>query len=252
MQLQGKTALITGATTGIGRATAEQFIREGVKALVITGQDDERLSAAARELNSGNVPVTAVKWRAEYSQDNQTLLDRVQGELGHLDILFANAGVTWPASVDQLDTDSVQAQMLINFTAPLMLVKTLAPAIAEGGSVIFNTSCLDVLGMPGMTVYAASKAALRSATRTLSAEFGQQGIRVNAVAPGPIETPIYSKLGMSEEQLSEMASGIVANVPAGRFGKPEEVAAAVLFLASDSSSYMRGAEIEVDGGWTTL
>ena len=117
---------------------------------------------------------------------------------------------------------------------------------------IFNTSNLDELGMPGMAVYSASKAALRSLARTLQAELGEKGIRVNTVAPGPIETPIYGKLGMPEDQLNGMAQSIVSQGPAGRFGKPEEIASVVTFLASSDSSFMRGAEVTVDGGWSTL
>jgi NAD(P)-dependent dehydrogenase (short-subunit alcohol dehydrogenase family) len=128
----------------------------------------------------------------------------------------------------------------------------MTPVMNEGGSIVFNPSGLDVLGIPDMTVYSASRAASRSATRTLSAELGVQGTRVNAVAPEPIETPIYSKIGIPEERLNEMAAGIITQVPAGRFGKPDEIAAGVVFLASDASSYMRGAEIQVDGGWTAL
>lgn len=252
MQLKNKIAVVTGATTGIGRAAAERFIAEGVKTLVVTGQDEARLETARTELAANGAHVLAIRWRAEHAEDSATLAERLKAELGHIDILFANAGVTWPAPLGQIDAAQAQAQMMINFTAPLMLAQAVAPVMNSGGSIVMNTSCLDELGMPGMAVYSASKAALRSATRTLSAELMEQGIRVNAVAPGPVETPVYSKLGMTEEQLGEMASGIVAQVPAGRFGTPDEIAGAVLFLASDASSYMRGAEIPVDGGWTAI
>ncbi|WP_299302068.1 SDR family oxidoreductase [uncultured Litoreibacter sp.] len=252
MQLQDKIAVITGATSGIGYAAAERFIAEGVKTLVITGQDEARLDAARSKLANGDTNVVAIRWRAEHAEDSLALSQHLKAEFGSIDILFANAGVTWPAPLGQIDAARAQAQIMINFTAPLMLVQSLAPLMNAGGSIVMNTSCLDELGMPGMAVYSASKAALRSATRTLSAELGEQQIRVNAVAPGPIETPLYGKIGMTEEQLAEMASGIVAQVPAGRFGTAEEIANAVLFLASDASSYMRGAEIAVDGGWTSL
>lgn len=252
MQLKDKIALVTGATTGIGRASAERFIAEGVKTLIITGQDEARLETARAELSGKGATVLAVRWRAEHGEDSNALVERLTSEVGTIDILFANAGVTWAAPLGQITAEQAQAQMMINFTAPLMLVQAVSTVMNSGGSIVMNTSCLDELGMPGMAVYSASKAALRSATRTLSAELGDKNIRVNAVAPGPIETPIYSKLGMSEEQLGEMASGIVSQVPAGRFGTPDEIAGAVLFLASDASSYMRGSEIAVDGGWTSL
>jgi NAD(P)-dependent dehydrogenase (short-subunit alcohol dehydrogenase family) len=252
MQLKGKTAVITGATTGIGRSTAERFLAEGVTTLVITGQDAGRLETARADLAKGSAKVIAAIWRAENVDDSAALASRLKDEVGTIDVLFANAGVVWPAPLGQIDAQQAQAQMLVNFTAPLVLVQALAPLMATGGSIILNTSCLDELGMPGMAVYSASKAALRSVARTLSAELGDKGIRVNTVAPGPIETPIYGKLGMSEDQLGQMAGGILTKVPAGRFGKPEEIAGAVAFLASDASSYMRGAEITIDGGWTGL
>ncbi len=252
MQLKDKVALVTGATTGIGRASAERFIAEGVKTLIITGQDEARLETARAELSGNGANVLAIRWRAEHPQDSDALVQRVSSEVGTIDILFANAGVTWAAPLGHINAEQAQAQMMVNFTAPLMLVQAVSTVMNSGGSIVMNTSCLDELGMPGMAVYSASKAALRSATRTLSAELGDKNIRVNAVAPGPTETPIYSKLGMSEEQLGEMASGIVSQVPAGRFGTPDEIASAALFLASAASSYMRGSEIAVDGGWTSL
>lgn len=252
MQLQDKIAVVTGATTGIGRAAAERFIAEGVETLVITGQDEARLEAARVELSGEGARVLAIRWRAEHAEDSAMLAERLKKEVGRVDILFANAGVTWPAPLGQIDAAGAQAQMMINFTAPLMLIQAVSQVMNSGGSIVTNTSCLDELGMPGMAVYAATKAALRSATRTLSAELMEKGVRLNAVAPGPVETPIYGKLGMTDEQLGEMASGIAAQVPAGRFGTPDEIAGAVLFLASDASSYMRGVEIPVDGGWTAI
>ena len=251
MQLQGKIALITGATSGIGRATAERFLEEGVEGLVVTGQDEGRLDELHRAL-ADHAHVLAVAWRAEEAADSAALAEAVRERFGRLDVVFANAGVTWPAPLGQIDAAQAQRQMMVNVTAPLILVQSLAPLMGEGGSIVLTTSCLNEVGMPGMAVYSASKAALRSLARTLSAELKDRGIRVNAVSPGPIETPIYGKLGMSEEQLDEMARGILAQVPAGRFGTAGEVAGATLFLASDASRFMLGEEIALDGGWSTL
>lgn len=253
MQLHGKIALVTGATTGIGRASAEQFLSEGAEAVIVTGQDEERLRSAVDELSAlGLGKVSGVLYRAEEAANAQAVAAKVRDLHGRLDIVFANAGVTWPAPFGQIDPVQAQRQFMVNTTAPLILAQALVPLMKRGGSIVFNTSCLDVLGMTGMAVYSASKAALRSLTRTLAYELKEQGIRVNAVAPGPTSTPIYSKLGMSDEQLGEMAEGMKQIVPVGRFGEPDEIAGAVTFLASDASRYMLGERIYVDGGWANL
>lgn len=252
MQLEGKTALITGATTGIGRATAQTFLQQGIKALIITGQDQARLDAAREDLAAAGIPILGLRWRADVPEDSVAVAARIKDEFGQLDVVFANAGVTWPAPLGHIDAEAAQAQFMVNVTGPLILLQALSPLMKSGSSVILNTSCLDVLGMPGMAVYSATKAAMRSIARTLSVELGERGIRVNTVAPGPIETPIYDKLGMSDEDLTEMSRAVVAKVPAGRFGQPSEIASAVAFLASDGSSFMRGAEMAVDGGWSNL
>jgi len=247
-KLQSKIAVITGGSTGIGFATAERLIVEGAD-VVITGQNEKRLAEALERLGD---KAQGLIVRAEHVEDAVALAEFVRDKFGHLDILFANAGVTWPSPLDAIDQQALQVQMAINFGGPLFTVQKLAPLMGQGGSVILTSSCLDELGMPGMAVYSASKAAIRSLARTLQAELGERGIRVNTVAPGPIETPIYSKLGLPEEELNAMAAGILSNVPAGRFGKPEEIAGVVAFLASSDSAYMRGSEIVADGGWTTL
>lgn len=247
-RLTGTRAVITGGTTGIGFASAQRMIEEGAR-VILTGQNQERVNEAIAQLGNGAKGMVA---RAESADDAAALATFVEKELGGLDVLFANAGIVEPAPYDAVDLQSLQSQMAINFAGPLFAVQKLAPLMGEGSSVIFNTSNLNELGMPGMAVYSASKAALRSLARTLQAELGEKGIRVNTVAPGPVETPIYGKLGMPEEQLNGMAQSIVAQVPAGRFGKPDEIASVVAFLASSDSSFMRGAEVTVDGGWSTL
>lgn len=253
MQLQGKIALVTGATTGIGFAAARQFLEEGAASIVVTGQDEVRLAHARDELSAlGEGAVTALRWRAEEVADCEAVAAAIRDIHGRLDVVFANAGVTWPAPLGQIDVGQAQRQFMVNVTGPLALIQAVAPLMARGGSIVLNTSCLDVLGQPGMAVYSASKAALRSLARTLSAELKDRGIRMNCVAPGPVETPIYSKLGMSEEQLGEMSRSMEALVPAGRFGQPSEIAGAVTFLASDASRFMMGEEINVDGGWANL
>ncbi|MGF1513775.1 MAG: SDR family oxidoreductase [Elainellaceae cyanobacterium] len=253
MRLKDKTLLVTGATTGIGFAAAQHFLEEGATAVIITGQDEGRLIDAERALAArGLGKVTAIRWRAEDTEDSKALFDAVSGTHGHLDVVFANAGVTWPATFGQIDAIEAQRQFMVNVTGPLILLQTLAPLMRSGGSLILTTSCLDVLGMPGMAVYSASKAALRSLARTLSVELKERGVRVNSIAPGPVETPIYEKLGMSPEALKEMADGMRKIVPAGRFGTAEEIAGVAAFLASDASRYLMAEEINVDGGWANI
>ena len=245
-ELAGKTAVVTGGTTGIGYAAAERMIAAGAR-VVLTGQNEGRVRDAARTLDAVGVVVP--------SQD-VAALDRLTDELdrigGGVDVVFANAGVTWPAPFDQVKPEDFAAQMAINVAGPFFLVQKLSVHLNEGASVIFTTSCLDQMGMHGMAVYAASKAALRSLARTLSAELKDRGVRVNTIAPGPVETPIYAKLGMSEDELAGMAEGLKGQVPLGRFGSPDEIAKVALFLASDASSFMLGEEVTVDGGWSNL
>jgi NAD(P)-dependent dehydrogenase (short-subunit alcohol dehydrogenase family) len=181
MTLQGKITVVTGGTTGIGRAAAERLLREGAT-VIITGKDGARLAQTERELSEfGRASVVALD--AEDAEGPARVAAHVRAAHGRLDIVFANAGVTWPAPLGQITAADAQRQFLVNATAPLLLVQALLPLMGSGGSVILNTSCLNELGMPGMAVYSASKAALRSLTRTLAAEVKDRGIRVNAISP---------------------------------------------------------------------
>ena len=247
-RLQGKTAVITGGTTGIGFATAALFLQAGAKVL-ITGQDEARLADAVAQLGNG---VIGVQSNQRSLTDLDRLRSEVQAQFGQLDILFLNAGVTMPATTTDETEQHFETQIAINLKGPFFTVQKLVPLMREGGSIIANTSCLDQLGMPGMAVYSATKAGLRSLVRTWAAEFLDRKIRVNAVAPGPINTPIYGKLGFSPEALQTMAVEVQAKVPLNRFGDADEIAKAVLFLASDDSSFVLGEELVVDGGWVNL
>ncbi|MFT5867730.1 MAG: NAD(P)-dependent dehydrogenase (short-subunit alcohol dehydrogenase family) [Gammaproteobacteria bacterium] len=244
----GKTVIVTGGTTGIGFATAQRFINDGAKVL-ITGQNKARVEEAVEKLGPNATGTIA---RAEVAEDAVHLAEVAAAQFSHVDVLFVNAGVTWPAPLGSIDADHIQNQLAINVAGPILTVQAIAPLMGDGGSIIMTTSCLDVLAQPGMSVYSASKAAVRSLARTFQAELGSQGIRVNTVAPGPINTPIYGKLGMSEDDLNAMAQDVVSKVPAGRFGEAEEISGAVAFLASSDASYIRGEEIAIDGGWSTL
>lgn len=247
-KLDGKAALITGGTGGIGLATARLFAEEGAR-VAVTGQDEKRLREAAEELGDGVLPIRA---EMRSLDDIDGMVERVRDRLGGLDVLFVNVGVTWTASLEEVDEASFDGQVAINLKGSFFTVQKAVPILNRGASVILTTSTLDQMGMPGMSVYAASKAAVRSLARSLAAELVGRGIRVNAVSPGAIDTPIYGKLGLPPEAVKEMAGRIAGQIPMRRFGQPEEVARAALFLASGDSSFVLGEELVVDGGWTGL
>jgi NAD(P)-dependent dehydrogenase (short-subunit alcohol dehydrogenase family) len=190
-KLSGKRALITGGTTGIGFATAKLFLEEGAQ-VAIAGQNQERLQAAVSQLGDRVVGIQADVSRVD---GIQAMIERVRQDFGGLDILVANAGITQPLPVNAVDEAHIDQQFDINFKGVFFTVQKALPILQNPSSVVLVTSCLDQMGMPGMSIYAASKAAVRSLARSFSAELVAQGIRVNAVSPGPIETPIYSKLG---------------------------------------------------------
>ncbi|MEY4520654.1 MAG: hypothetical protein RLZZ499_3254 [Cyanobacteriota bacterium] len=247
-RLAGKKALITGGTTGIGFATAKRFLAEGTQ-VAISGQNQERLQEALSKLGNNAIGVLA---DLSLVNNVQTMVEQVKRDFGSLDILVANAGITKPAPVNVVDEAHINEQFDINFKGVFFTLQKALPILNNPASIVLNTSCLDEMGMPGMSIYSASKAAVRSLARSFSAELVGQGIRVNAVSPGPIETPIYSKLGMPAEAVQSMAEGLIGQIPMGRFGQADEVAKAILFLASDDSSFMLGEEIVVDGGWSKV
>jgi NAD(P)-dependent dehydrogenase (short-subunit alcohol dehydrogenase family) len=248
VNLLNKTAVITGATTGIGFATAQLFIDNGAR-ITITGQDDARLAAAAQALGPN---AKAVRVDVRRHDDLLALRQHVAATYGTLDVLFANAGVAFATPLTDTTAARFDEMFDINVKGVFFTVAQLVPLMKTGGSIVLNTSWLDQVGTAGLSLLSASKAAVRSLTRTLAAELVVQGVRVNAVSPGPIQTPIHAKTGMAPEALRQFAERIVQGVPMARFGEPDEVAAAVLFLASGVSSYMLGAEIVVDGGFSQL
>jgi NAD(P)-dependent dehydrogenase (short-subunit alcohol dehydrogenase family) len=223
-------------------------LAEGAQ-VAISGQNQERLQEALSKLGNNAIGVLA---DLSLANNVQTMVDRVKRDFGSLDILVANAGITKPAPVNIVDEAHIDEQFDLNFKGVFFTVQKALPILNNPASIVLNTSCLDEMGMPGMSIYSASKAAVRSLARAFSAELVGQGIRVNAVSPGPIETPIYSKLGMPAEAVQSMAAGLIQQIPMGRFGQADEVAKAILFLASDDSSFMLGEEIVVDGGWSKI
>ena len=248
MRLSGKMALIIGGTSGIGLATAKRFQAEGAR-VAITGQNPERLAAAAQELGENTLAIQA---DARSLTETKAGMAQVQQHFGKLDVLFVNAGVAFPGPLETVDEAHIDTMFDINFKGTFFAVQSAVPLMEKGGSIILNTSWLDEVGVSGLSILSASKAAARSLARTLSAELAPKGIRVNAVSPGAIATPIYGKMGLPPEHLEQMAGQIQKQIPLGRFGQPEEIAAAVVFLASDDSSYCLGAELVVDGGMSQL
>jgi NAD(P)-dependent dehydrogenase (short-subunit alcohol dehydrogenase family) len=222
------------------------FSEHGAK-VIITGRNQESLNKAAKELG-----VTAILSDTSDLKDIESLYSEIQKEFGFIDILFANAGIAPLVPFEMVDEANYDSIMSINVKGLFFTIQKAIPLLNKGASVILNTSIVNQIGMPATTVYAASKAAVRSFARTMSAELVEKGIRVNAISPGPISTPIYGKLGMSDEQLKDMEEQTKQQNPMKRFGAPKEIAAAALFLASEDSSYILGSEITVDGGHSQL
>tara|TARA_R100000306_G_scaffold62558_1_gene73307 strand:- start:12603 stop:13358 length:756 start_codon:yes stop_codon:yes gene_type:complete len=247
-RLTGKTALITGGTTGIGFATAQLFLEEGARVIVV-GQNAERVAHAGKALGNGAV---AVRADVSSSGDMTELAERVKEEFGRLDILFANAGIAKPMPFSDVDETNISDQIAVNLKGVIYTIQSMLPLLNNPSSVVLTSTTIIEQGMAGMSIYAATKAAVRSLARTLSAELAQRGIRVNSISPGLIETPIFSKLGMPAEAVEAWAGELLGTVPAGRFGQAYEVARAVLFMASDDSSYMLGENLMFDGGMATI
>lgn len=246
--LQGKAALITGGSSGIGLATARLLQEHGAR-VAITGTNPEKLENARAELGDAALAIQAdVTSRSDLARMQQELKDA----FGSLDILFSNAGIAFGTPIESTDEAMYDRLMDVNVKGVFFSVQAALPLMPPGSSIILNTSWLNQVGTPGRSLLSASKAAVRSFARTLSAELLERRIRVNAVSPGSIETPIHRGKNQTDEEFRAYATKVGAQVPLGRMGRPEEIAAAVLFLASNSSSYMLGAEIVVDGGRAEL
>ncbi len=242
-KLDGKVALVTGGTTGIGLAAARLFQQEGAR-VYLTGRSAEKLAQAEKELPG----VVAIRSDAAQIDDIDRLAQEMERRAGRIDVLFVNAGIARFLPIEQVTPKLFDEIFDINFRGPYFAIQRLLPLMPSGASIVLTTSIAADLGVPTSSVYAASKAALSSLTRTLANELAPKGIRVNEVSPGPIETPIFSKLGLTKDQASGFKETMVGMVPLGRLGTPEEVAKAVLFLASSDSTFLLGAKIRIDGG----
>jgi len=243
-QLKDKTALITGGNSGIGFATAKLFIEEGAE-VVITGRNQETLDKAAKELGA---KVLAVKSDVSNLSELDSLFSTIKEKFGILDVLFANAGIAKIAPLEEVTESHFDQHFNINVKGLFFTVQKALPMLSDGASVILNASIVKDKGFAGMSVYTATKAAVRSFARTWTSELAPRGIRVNSISPGPIETPIYERMDMPKDQMDEFAGSIAEQVPLGRFGKPEDIAQAALYLASDASRYAAAIDLVVDGG----
>jgi NAD(P)-dependent dehydrogenase (short-subunit alcohol dehydrogenase family) len=235
-RLQGKRALITGGTSGIGLETARRFLAEGAR-VAITGLSKTALDAARKELGDA----TVIESNAGDAEQGK-VADEIRKAFGQLDVLFINAGIAELKPIGQWDAAAFDRSFNTNVKGPYFLLQKLLPVFANPASVVINGSVNPHIGMPTSSVYAATKAAMISLTKTLSGELISRGIRVNAVSAGPIMTPLHS--GRSKEE----QAAFIKQIPAGRFGQPSEIANAVVFLASDEAAFTVGAELLIDGG----
>jgi NAD(P)-dependent dehydrogenase (short-subunit alcohol dehydrogenase family) len=249
MKLAGKKALITGGNSGIGLATARLFIAEGAQ-VAITGRDQATIDEAVAELG-----LNARGYRADVTvaEDRKRLFTELSKDFGKLDIVFANAGIAGRTPTGSTDESVFENIVRINLNGAFFTVNSAVPLLNDNGSIIFNGSVHNYLGAAGQAAYAATKGGVVSMARAIAADLAPRNIRVNVVAPGATRTPIWKRgprASMSEDQSAKLADFYSSTIPLGRFGEPEELAKAVLFLASDDSSYITAVELMVDGGAT--
>ncbi len=246
MKLTGKIALITGGTSGMGASTAKLFASEGAR-VIVTGGSAAGVEAARKEMPD----VEVLQSNAADPAAAKTLIDHVKAKHGRIDVLFVNAGIARLIPIEQVEEAAFDEVFNTNLRGPYFLLKHAAPVLAEGASVILTSSTSAVQGMSGASAYAASKAALRSLGMSLAVEFGPRRIRVNTITPGPIDTPIGGKMGLTAEQMAGFGQ-MLAKMPLPRMGQPEEIAAAALYFASDDSRFTTGTELRIDGGLTLV
>jgi NAD(P)-dependent dehydrogenase (short-subunit alcohol dehydrogenase family) len=247
-KLEGKIAVITGGNSGIGLATAKRFVADGAY-VFITGRRQNELDAAVSEIGKN---VTYVQGDVTNLADLDRLYNTVKDQKGHLDILFANAGIGEFAPLGEISEAHFDKIFGINVKGVLFSVQTALPLFHNDGSIILNASIAASKGMEALSVYSATKAAVRSFARTWTVDLKHRKIRVNAVSPGPIDTPGVDRLAQSEEQVKQLKKNLITSVPMGRIGSPDEIAKVVSFLASDESSYVTGIELFVDGGMAQI
>lgn len=247
-KLDGKIALITGGSTGIGLATAKLFQHEGAQ-VILTGRNAGSIAAAEKELGPG---VVAIASDTGNLQDIGSLIDRIRQQFGRIDILFANAGIARFQPFGEIEESFFDEHFNINVKGLYFTVQKALPLIPSGGSILLTASVVSKKGFSGSSVYAATKAAVRSFGRTLATELAPRGIRVNTISPGPIATPLFAKMGLSQEATEQVQQNMARGVALKRLGTSEEIARAALFLSSDDASYVIGTELFADGGLAEL
>jgi NAD(P)-dependent dehydrogenase (short-subunit alcohol dehydrogenase family) len=243
-KLEGKIAVITGGNSGIGLATAKRFVSEGANVFIF-GRRQNEIDAGVSEIGKN---VIGIQGDVSNLADLDRLFDVVKDQKGHLDILFANAGIAQFVPLGEISEEHFDKIFRINVKGLLFTVQKALPILEDGGSIILNASIGTSKGVGGSSVYCATKAAVRSFARTWTVDLRDRNIRVNAISPGPIDTPIFSSITQNKEQSELFKKNIVNTVPMKRMGSPDEVAKVVSFLASDESSYVTGIELFVDGG----
>ncbi len=243
-RLEGKVALVTGGNSGIGLATVKRFVEEGA-VVYFTGRRQKQLDEAAKSIGANAIPVQGDIAKLA---DLDRLYAKIKQEKGHLDILFANAGTFEFLPIEMVSEAHFDKQFNTNVRGTVFTVQKALPLLKDGASIILNASIAGLKGMAAASVYSATKAAVRSLARTLATDLKSRKIRVNIVSPGPVLTPGFDTLGMTKEQVQGFLDSMTAQIPLGRTGQPVEIANAVLFLASDESSFVNGIELVADGG----
>ncbi len=247
-KLEGKIALVTGGNSGIGLATAKQFVAEGAY-VYITGRRQAELDTAVEAIGKN---VTAVQSDVSNLADLDRLFATIKQEQGHLDIIFANAGGGQIAPLGAITEEHFDQTFNVNVKGLLFTVQKALPLLPEGASIILNASITSIKGTPAFSVYSATKAAVRSFARNWILDLRERKIRVNAISPGVVPTPGYDHLGLNDQQLQEFVDSQASTIPLGRVGTPDEIAKAVVFLASDDSRFVNGIELFVDGGMAQI
>jgi NAD(P)-dependent dehydrogenase (short-subunit alcohol dehydrogenase family) len=247
-RFQGKVAVVTGGNSGIGLGVAKAYAQEGAQ-VAITGRNDKTLQAAAKEIGNGTL---AIRSDAGKLADIEAAMQQIKERFGRVDALFVNAGIGKFVPFEEVTEAFFDETVGINMKGVFFTVQKAIPLMPKSSAIVLNASINAHLGMRGTSVYGATKAAVANMAKTLSADLLEKGIRVNAISPGPVTSALLARDGISQEKLQETKDWIQSQVPIKRFGTPEEIAAAVLYLSAPESAFVVGAELLIDGGMATL